>query len=74
MGQHLFNEKFESIDAISEGNMPSWSGNSKFLESDEFLEKHLKFHFHFVSWRSRVTFISRYKTVLGRERLENLRI
>jgi hypothetical protein len=23
MGQHLFNEKFESVDAISEGNMPS---------------------------------------------------
>jgi hypothetical protein len=22
--KHLFNEKFEIIDAISEGNMPSW--------------------------------------------------
>jgi hypothetical protein len=58
-------EKFESIDAISEGNMPSWyrfqrnAGNLKILESDEYiLEIHLK-KIHFVSWRSSVILTSR---------------
>jgi hypothetical protein len=42
----MADEKFESIDAISETNIPSWyrfqrnAGNWKFLESDEFLEIH----------------------------------
>jgi hypothetical protein len=55
----------------------------KLLESDEFLQIHLKFYFHFVSWRNGRhssadnpfrTNVWSHSTVLGRERLENLRI